>query len=70
MVYYFPRCPVPIAAWSLMAALSLTAAPFPLCQAGYSLVSAITIWPPGFPNSRPFPLCQPVFRLVSAITPR
>ena len=37
MVYYFPRCPVPIAAWSLMAA------PFPLCQAGYSLVSAITL---------------------------
>ena len=35
--YYLPLCPVPIAAWSLMAA------PFPLCQPVFRLVSAITL---------------------------
>ena len=36
MVYYFPRCPVPIAA------PVPNSRPFPLCQPVFRLVSAIT----------------------------
>ena len=62
MVYYFPRCPVPIAA-----PVSISFSPVPgWLQPG---VSNHPIAAP-LPHGRPFPLCQPVFRLVSAITPR